>query len=378
MSDEVESADAAIDAIVEDAVPEGPETEEESQPSEEQPRDEETGRFTAAAKDEAEPEAEETPSEEPEAEVSAEPSETPDEPAEEVEETPPEVFPELGYHAYGVEHKIPGTAVGDKGAFIPTESLPDVQRLLASGKAYVRQHREDVQRTEAAVARAEAAEEQARTVLEEAERIFTDPELREKWIVDGVQNWEVLKARSEAASIKKQSEFDRQRLTDREQQDRDAAELPRMQTRLGQLVEGYGKQAGLDPENTDDFAVLKTVYQRWGDQENLDRLFPRATSDDASTGLRKGERYENRDLIRREFEFVQSVRPKAPVDAKIEAAKKINAERKAKEPAMKQKPPKTVSARAGTPAESGKKKTPTFKTVEEADDYYLSDEHLGL
>ena len=316
MPDDVEAADAAIDEIVEDAVPEGPAPEEESsseeeaQPEDGQPRDKQ-GRFAEASTEEAESEAEVAPEgTESQAEESVESTESPDKPTEEAEPAPLEVFPEFSYHADGTEHKVPGSAVGKNGAvYIPPDRVRETQLLLASGKAYGRQHQEDVQRTEAAVTRAEVAEEQSRTVLEKMEELASNPQAAEEWLLDLGRNWPVLKAQSETNAIRKQGDYDRGRLETIEQRERDAAELPRLQTRLGQLVEGYGKQAGLNPESPEDFKVLQAVYQRWVDQDNLNRLFPRADRDDASTGIRKGERYESRALIEREFQFVRSLRP---------------------------------------------------------------------
>lgn len=353
MAQEVQSADAAIDVAFEPETP--PEVAVEAQPTDEaaepvespatnlddQPRDEK-GRFVA--KDgQQEPEAApaegapDSPPAEPTADTADEQS------AESAEEIDLSEFPRFTYKAAGQEFEIPGSAVGERGIYIPTEAIPELRQLLASGKTEPQRYRERQQVEAQLTTRAEAAEEQARTILRFFDDLVEKNQL-EDFLLNQAQNWEVLKARAEAAGVRRQFETERQELEHLRQEREDAQQRPLMLDALGDAVRRYGSAAGLDER------AQERLYARWATPDALERVFPRADKDDPAKGVRKGQRLYDFAPLVQDVQWLQGMLGTKPASAQP-APQPVA--KKAPVPAKPVKVPPTAAAAKGAAAPSG-------------------------
>lgn len=274
----LDAADIALTTVTPD-VPESP-TAPAAEPAAEPsglPRDAQ-GRFTSP-----EPTPEPAPAEvaptEPAPESPAAPPGEPPAPAEE----PAEPFT---YRADGQEFAIPGSLVGEDGVFIPTPQMPDLERLLASGRAasgsLQTRLTEATVSTQRATKRAEAAEQQLQHVLGHFETLIEKGQLQQ-WL-DGVQqNWPILKAEAKARGLELQQQAERQELEQFREQQRVQQLRPVMDQTLESAVVRYGQPVGLDE------AQMAEVYRLLHEPRYESLVFVKAPYDDPANGIRQGE-----------------------------------------------------------------------------------------
>ena len=356
-----ENDDSGLDAI--DAIPEteAPASETPAPASEQappapsegaQPRDD-AGRFTSPAPQEEQPAAKA---------ADAPPPETPGEPQPEAEPAADEQYEPLRFRADGQDVEIPGSAVGEDGAYIPKDALPLVTRLLTQGKTHegsFRQRLSEAARDrEAAQKQVEAAQAQAQAILHSLDQVFTGDEAAVLAFINNYRTeWPVLKAQSEAAATKVQADAYRQQLDSVTQERQQAALRPVMQDAL----QGYTVQIGRELGLADD--DIRALVEELGAPELEAVLFVRAPEGNAD-GFQPGELAVNLNLIRQRAQTLQRVvgRYRQPTATG------------AKAPAPKPKVPPAVSAKGGQAPAAPKKKLPEFKDAKEANEYIF--DHL--
>lgn len=325
--------------------------EEPAAQPDERPRDE-LGRFTEKApKAEAEAATADPP---PAPETPVEPQAEPEAPADEPQYDP------IAYRADGQEITIPGSAVGEDGAFIPATELPNVLQLLSAGKAAmgsVRQRLgEAAQREQAAISRAESAEAQTQHLLSHFEQLIESGQFGQ-WMEAVHQNWPILKAEAKAKAIEKQTEADRQALQRYREQEEQSRLKPLMDQALEAAVQSFG--AKLDEAGRKEVANILREPR----YEHL--VFVRAPYDDPSQGIKKGDLVIDYGVVQAEIARVQNwqarYQPKTPTKPPV-ATKPVEA--------PKNKVPPTVGAKGTRPPKQGSP-IPQFKTAKEADEWLI-------
>lgn len=323
----------------------------------------------------------ETPSDQPTPPTSDAPDtepvvESPDPKGTEPEPVAPDysAYPAFKFKAAGAEHEYEGSYEDKEGNVLFTPSA--VQQLradLAHAKAYPKLT-SDSRRQEAALKlRAEAAEASLAQVVgtfddlvEQSQGATTLDELIQtplgQWLLKHHRDWPITKEKSRALGLEMRSKADREELTRLQQEREDVEQRPEYLDKIAEAVEHYGKQANL-PET-----VRKQLVRRYSDPEWFERVFPRAEKDDPVTGLRAGQRQDQRaDLIRREILFLyESMKHQSPAEQKqtVAAVTKENDARMGK---TAPKPPPTASV-AGAKVAPTQAKRPTYKNMREADD----------
>jgi len=370
MFDSPEASGEEIEAAPDDGEP--------TEPSTDKPRDEK-GRFVSQSK--AEGEAEEEPEEteesdleEPDAEE-PEPTEEPTEPTEpEEEEAPPEAeAPTFSYQGDNREWEIPGSAVGQDGAFIPTEQLPHVKQLLASGRGFPRFQQQMQAQLQQAHQTASMAQTQLNTIISNIEGHIERGTL-EEFLVEARERWPILKAEAEAAALRQKNEQDGQELQRLRHEQEDARDLPGMKMAVEETVLtmarefGFGQSGQLTPAETQALGAL--YAQLTDDPMLMQQMFPRAPEDNPAFNVRKGQRIDNRASVVRQYlgmlRQVWGVRPQPAPPKQVAKAKATNA-KALQEPKA---PPKTVPAGRG-PSPKQRPKAPTITTTREADEQYI-------
>lgn len=369
---ETAAADAAFDKTVDAALSGEAPTEAASAPAAEpaapaetapvaQPRDEQ-GRFSAKP-----PAAEPAP----EAQAPAEAPEARTEPTEEAGAEPkpdaeaeaaPRSYPEAAYRYDGADVAIPGSAVGEDGAFIPTAQWPDVQRYLAAGRSAlegsIRQRLgeagEDRARSQKQVEAALAARDHIFAAIDE----MVEKETFGDFLQDLAANWRVLKA--EAVSKSKDLELAEER-RQRETREQEAARQqrePQMRRAVEQYVAHFGQPAGLDAE------AQRQLAERLNGPRFRQLIFTQAADDNPVDGTKKGDWLVDYGVIEDEVQFfVRAGGGRKPAADRVKELERENARRMGKpSPA-----PPTAGARRG-PAPAPAVKIPDFKSAEEADE----------
>lgn len=303
----------------------------------EQPRDE-SGKFVKR-----EAAAEEAPAEEAAPPEEAPPTEAPE-------------YPEFSYRYAGREYNLPGSKYGQEGVFIPTDSLPEFQRLL--GRAEVGQKQiADLQRqVTAAGSEGKGELERAQAILGKlADLRNQGPDAVAAWLDELDKNWDLMEARAETEQLRAQSE----RLTAREKElddERAADELvPKMEQELqAAVLETAQRYPGVD---------ASAMYQRLS-RSFIDQIFYDADEDDPGGGFKRGEMVMDVNVIENEFKYHQQLTgqgSKATANA-LAHNKAATAESTA---------PPAVPAGGATPPTTTKP-LPTFKNKEEADEFIRS------
>ena len=335
----MQEADALLTTVSEDE-PQVAAVEPAASP--EGPTRDEQGRFTSPPQ--AEPPA-------PEAEGAQAPApESAGEPQAATEqEAVEESFPEFSFRADGQETNIPGSAVGADGIFIPQQAVPEIQSLLAEGRAArgsVRQRlSEAAQQVQAANQSVAAAKAEAQHVLGYIESLIENGQMA-AWLENVQQNWPVLKAEARAKSVEMQNQAERAQLQAYQERDRQAQLRPLMQQSLHRAVEQFGTEAGLDQ------GLRGEVERRLGQYEQ--QVFVKAPYDVPEVGIKQGELAINYQYIRDAIALVGLNRQTAAVAAPA---------RVAAAPVRAVKPPPTVGRGTAT---SGRA-IPQPKSREEAD-----------
>ena len=297
-------------------------------------------------------------------EATPEPSETP--PAEAVPETPPDAVveathPEFTYRSAGREFNIPGSAVGEDGAFIPTPALPAITRLLAEG-----QHAREASRDYAAKlseARAEGQKEllYARSLLASLNQLRQQgPDAIANWFDELDRNWPLMEANAKLSLMEKEREAEKAQLSEA-QRDREAEALvPQLGRVLTDALAEYAQRPDYKGVDT------KRLYARLSGRL-FDQVFEEATEQDVAQGVaqRVGQVVVNwgviEDEVKDEADILRRARDSANLAKEVV---KANAAKVAEPNA-----PPTVGAKKGASAASGKA-APKFKTTAEADEWF--------
>ena len=259
-------------------------------------------------------------------------------------------YPPFTYRADGQSYTIEGSKLGEHGMFIPAESVEEVQRLLAEGRAHSGSFRQRMAESDTREAtaniRAEAAEAQTKALMDKIESLVNTEGALEDFVMDQRNNWQVLKANAAAESIRVQGAADRARLEQYEKERQEAQQEPIMNGMLEDTILREGKAAGLSHER------MVEIYQRYTDPRYRAIAFHPSTVDDIQNGISKGQMVIDYNAIREEVNRFRGLDvAKAPV-------------REAK------KPPPTVSAKkTPAPARVGGAK-PKYATTEEADEAF--------
>ena len=209
MSDEGEAPSGDMDAAFDKAFEEGPPSSGPGIEGTDTPASADTpapaspgrnvkGQFVKAEPTEAPPQ-EATP-EAPASEVPpVEGSPTEPTPAAEVAAT----YPEFVYKSAGREFNIPGSKVGQDGAFIPTPALPAITRLLAEGQHAKDASRDFAQRIQSAKAEGQQELQRARGLLAALNNLRQQgPEAIAEWFDDLDRNWPLMEAKAETDLLK--------------------------------------------------------------------------------------------------------------------------------------------------------------------------------
>jgi len=360
-----EQADERFDAILDEAPaeptapaePAEPEAVEAPEPetSEGPPRDEK-GRFAKADQPEA------APSEAP----------SPDAPTEPTTEGEAEVaYPAFRYRADGQEHELPGSAVGEHGVFLPNEMVPQITRLLQEGHAhrgsFQRLLSEKAREIQNAAAERDAAKAELTEIKAKIEELVRDENAFDRFVQDQRGNWEITKAKAEAAAHRTLLERERSQREEYERERQEQQLRPLMRDRLAGALNAVGKELQLPP------TVLETAWRRMNQDDYVDRLFPRAQEDDPINNVRKGQRYDVQlQVVWNELQAYADIMrtvgpPTQPTPPKPKAPVKPI-----------QKPPPTVSTKGGQ-APSGPKR-PDFSKEKDptaaVDDWFDKDGFL--
>lgn len=212
----------------------------------------------------------------------------PDEPTE-AEGEPPEaeeVYPEFSYRADGQDHTIPGSAVGEDGLFISKESLPEVQQLLAQGRALrgsVQAHLGKLsEQSRTAEARAQAAEAQLGHVMDRISEMIRTGTYGD-WLAQQEINWPVLQSEARAKALEMQLRNQQQGQQQAIQEQQQAVVEPQMRAAIDQTVTYFAQQKGLDEAQT------KQVAEWLHDPAMRGALFSQSPTDDPINGVRQGE-----------------------------------------------------------------------------------------
>jgi hypothetical protein len=322
-----------------------------------QPRDEQ-GRFVAKDDEEEAPpeDAEPAAAEEPPAEPEAVPAQPPEDavPAQPEEES----YPALSVRSYGQDHEIPGSMVGEDGVFIPTNSVPHVQRLLSQGLGA--RERESQLRAQIDAARNESEAEQAEAhkILEEfaalREQFKVDPDGVVAWFEDMDRNWATLQAQARAEFLEKQLEAAKTAPPPSPGEDPSLVLDQTLRDAVAEMVT-YEEYQGIDGEEMiERFLTVPGL---------LEGTFRTATEDMPDIGVSKGEAYFDPTTLFAEFDYRKSLTPAAsgPSAAETKAAEQ---NRKAVTESVDAPP---VTPAAGGDAPSTEKEIPKFKTKAEAD-----------
>lgn len=341
--DTLDAADAALTTSVEPS--EAPAAEPEGQPRDEQ------GRFASPSEPEAEAPVEEAPAEETEVPVEPEAAAEGEEAEAEEPDEP------IVYRADGQEFEIPGSAVGDDGWFIPADQIPEVQQLLASGKAFSGSYRqrlsEAAQQVEAARQETAAANAQSQHVLahfegliersQEAIRAGTMEALLAsplgQWFLSVGQGWPILKADARTKALELASQQATKRLQEYERNEHQARIRPLMSQTVQESVWQQGQAMGLDRGTLD--AVQQMLvgpgYERL--------LFVPAPYDDPAGAYRKGDTVIDHTVVAGALQLAAINRGRADQQERIAQAQRNNAAA-----ATRTKAPPTVGAKGRTPS----------------------------
>lgn len=269
-----------------------------------------------------------------------------------------DAYPPLAYRAGGEEFEIPGSAVGEDGAFIPREVLGEVSRLISQGVYHERHWQQELRNREAqATERVRAAEQkaaEAEAILSSLDRLRqAGPEKMAEWL-DGLErNWPLLMAEAKNQLLERQLQESSAAEQERQQIARGEELAPQIEDTLVATVEqlvGMPQYQGLDGEQ-----FLRRLVQT-----RLDQIFTEAEYDDPSRGIRAGDVLVDYDVITSEADHEMGLLRQAAAAAKRNAAVL----------APSGTPP-TVGA-GGTPAPSAERERPKFKSREEMEHWLES------
>lgn len=335
-------APAAPPAPSPEAAPEAP-----SEPGE--PARDEKGRFTKRSETEPAPAAAPTDPASASAAPPAEPSPSPESPADDggLDTTG---YPAFEYASHGKQFSIPGSAVGEDGVFIPTEQVPNIQRLLAEAH-HNRDFGRELGRAVAEAKReSETLKREYTLKMQRLHEVVKDPDRLMAFAENLERDWPLLEA-----EVKRELAEQRLQEMERQQQEmtRQAAEVelrPKMQMALEMQVDRFVQS----PE-------MKGLFADADRQALLGRLreFER---DIFSRDPETGEVMVDLDVIQRELGYAAHWRRQArQQEAQLQRVAQQNAATKA--PAA---PPPTVGTKQGPAPSASPKKT--YKSREEADE----------
>lgn len=279
----------------------------------------------------------------------AQPTE-PTQPNKTAEPTGEAEFPAFQYRAYGQQYDLPGSKWGEDGVFVPTEALPQLQRLLSRAESASR--RESEFKSEITKVRRETKGqyELAQQVLTELDGLRRDPEKLAAWFEDLDRNWDLMMARAEAEQAKAAASQYQELLRSHDNQATSEALVPRIEDTLWNSVRelaGMPEFQGLE---------AREMYHRIANSALLDRVFYEASDDMPEIGVQKGGIVFDSKPILAEFQYHAQLLKRASKQA-ADAMKKNQAAT-----AVSKAPP-DLSGSGGEPPASGE--PPKFKSREE-------------
>ena len=275
-----------------------------------------------------------------------------------------DALPAMRYRADGQDWEIPGSKVEEDGVFIPTDQVGHITQLLAQGQAHQGSFQQTLQAHEAEVKNLAAELEGERAANQEIsdkiEELVTKEGALEAFVEDQRKNWDTLKLQADLAKSKRATEHAVSVREGLEAHQEEVRVLPLMRSRLAEVIEEWGKQAGFDRP------LQQRLYNRYADVAQLDRLFPKDG---------EGGRTEELKDLRDEMEFLvqsTSARPPAPAPAIPEPPKGAKVQEAPATPRRKRRKAPTSTASSKSVDESPvEEETPIPKitTAEEADRY---------
>lgn len=377
---QMDAADRALEQTVEHALsgseapaePSGAAADKPAAPAESapaaQPRDP-RGRFSEKPPSAAPPSSE-TPApapeaqDEPTADAEAPAGEQPPEP-----ETAAQDYTEATYQYNGQEVAIPGSAVGENGAFIPTEQFTAVQELLALGRSaregsirqQLRTAGHDAARVKTQIDAAFASRDQVFSAIDamveaelkgDTERGFTN------WLQDLAQNWRILKAESKAKGVEAElAEERRQRETFQQEREREERE-PQIRGVIEGQVAHFAQLEGLDPE------ARKTLIERLSSPRFRDQIVHQAREDDPRNGIQRGQWVVEYGVIEDEVKFFAKAGGGRTSAQRVQQLQQDNARRQG----QPSNAPPVATARKGPAPSAGRLPDLTGKSAEEVDE----------
>jgi len=322
----------------------------------------EKGQFTKRAEPSEALPQEATPDEQSETPPAEEvPTESTEAATEEAEVT----YPEFTYRAAGREFNIPGSAVGEDGAYIPTAALPAITRLLAEGQHAKEGSREFARQLQTARSQGQQELQYARSLLASLNSLRQEgPDAIADWFADLDRNWPLMEANAKLSLLEQQRETERTQHSQVEQDRQAEALVPRLQGVLETTLAEYAtrpEMAGVD---------TKRLYERLSGRL-FDQVFEEATDDDVAQGIAShvGQVIVNYGVIEDEMKYEADILRRARESAvKTQKVTQQNANRTANA-----NPPPTVGAKKGASQASGKQ-IPKFANAREADEWAFGDQ----
>jgi len=317
----------------------------------------EKGQFVKAEPTEAPP-LEATPGDEPDAP-----------PAEVAPETPPDAVveathPEFTYRSAGREFNIPGSAVGEDGAFIPTPALPAITRLLAEGQHAREASREYAAKLQEARVEGQKELQYARSLLASLNQLRQQgPDAIANWFDELDRNWPLMEAQAKLSLIEKEREAEKAQLSDAQREREAEALVPQLRNVLTEKLAEHAKRPEYKGVDT------KRLFERLSGRL-FDQVFEEATEDDVAQGIARqvGQVIVNWGVIEDEVKYEADILRRTRESANLtKEVVKANAAKVAEPNA-----PPTVGAKKGASAAGGKS-VPKFKTRAEADEWFDND-----
>lgn len=375
---QMDAADLALERTVESALDgteapapqSGAAADEPAAPAERalagQPRDGQ-GRFAEKPPSAAPPAESPAPAPEaqgePTADAAAPAGEEPPEP-----ETATEEYSEASYRYDGKDEVIPGSAVGENGAFIPTEQFQQIQELIALGRSaregsirqQLRSHGHEAQRWETQVKAALASSDhviQAIDQMVEAE-IRGDAEKGiAKWLEDITRNWPILKEQAKSKRVELELAQERSQRESYEQEQERTRREPQIRGVIESQVTHFGQQSGLDVD------ARKTLVERLNSPRFRDQVVHQAKEDDPRNGIRRGEWVVEYGVIEDEVRFFAQAGGGQKTVQRAQQLQQENARRQG----QPSKAPPVATARRGPAPTAAKLPDLTGKSAEEVD-----------
>lgn len=284
------------------------------------------------------------------------------------EADPDENYSEASYRYDGKDEVIPGSAVGENGAFIPTEQFQQIQELIALGRSaregsirqQLRSHGHEAQRWETQVKAALASSDHVINAINE----MVEAEIRgdaekgiAKWLEDITRNWPILKEQAKSKRVELELAQERSQRESYEQEQERSRREPQIRGVIESQVTHFGQLSGLDAD------ARKTLVERLNSPRFRDQVVHQAKEDDPRNGIRRGEWVVEYGVIEDEVKFFAQAGGGQKTVQRAQQLQQENARRQG----QPSKAPPVATARRGPAPTAAKLPDLTGKSAEEVD-----------